>query len=144
MDLFDAVKQGFSRFADFNGRAPRPEFWLWKVFFIPTALLLNIVPVIGQLAVLALLVPNTAVTIRRLHDTNRTGWWLVLPYVPAVAIAIAIIGIGVDPDNPALEPPLAVAGGVGIAGFIMLLVYYCLPGTPDENRFGPPSGVNEA
>lgn len=62
-------------------------------------------PYLTMLYSLALLLPNIAVCMRRLHDIDRTGWWLLMMFLP-------------------------------IIGWIVLLVFYCQPGTAGANRFG--------
>src|SRR3954447_24395234 len=94
MSPVDWAKLPIQKYVDFSGRAPRAEFW-WYILavivisivarIIDNILGLHVVGAYGPLALilsLGLLVPNIAVGVRRLHDTNRTGWWLVLPIVP--------------------------------------------------------------
>jgi uncharacterized membrane protein YhaH (DUF805 family) len=79
---------------------------------------------------LAVLVPNIAVSVRRLHDVNRSGWWILMPFAPYVVGFILMLGLH----------SFAVGGlliGVGAIGAIVLLVWYCLRGTVGPNRFGP-------
>jgi uncharacterized membrane protein YhaH (DUF805 family) len=87
---------------------------------------------------LAILIPNIAVAVRRLHDTNRSGWWLLAPLAPYfVGLVVAMAAVAV-PDLAILAGlvsllAMLVAFGLGI----MLLVFYCLEGTRGPNRFGP-------
>jgi uncharacterized membrane protein YhaH (DUF805 family) len=76
---------------DFNGRARRAEFWWYiLVYFIISIVLGVIQSVLGLgslltgLLSLALLLPNLGVGVRRMHDTNRSGWWILLPIVNIV------------------------------------------------------------
>ena len=92
MSFTEAVKTCFSKYVDFTGRAPRSEFWYWVLFVIVVSIILQIIDVsvlgtdmaAGDLAILAslfslaTLVPGIAVSIRRLHDTDRSGWWLLV------------------------------------------------------------------
>jgi uncharacterized membrane protein YhaH (DUF805 family) len=84
----------------------------------------------------AVFIPNIAVAVRRLHDTDRSGWWLVAWLVP-YAFGLGIIGYGMGGGNSSA----ALVGGlltfVGAIGAIVLLVWYCLRGTIGPNRFGP-------
>lgn len=98
---------------------------------------------------LAVIIPNVAVSVRRLHDTNRRGWWLLLPVLPYIIGAGFLVGgfighIGASATGGALA---AVGGLFMLAGFIcaiVVLVFYCLEGTCGPNRFGPdPKGSGE-
>jgi uncharacterized membrane protein YhaH (DUF805 family) len=98
------------------------------------------------LLALGLVVPNIAVSVRRLHDTDRTGWWILLPVVP-YCLAILLGGAALM-GGPATGSAMGVGAGMGIAAIFMLiglacaialLVFYCLPGTPGDNRYGPPA-----
>ena len=157
------------RYADFSGRSRRMEYWmwvlfqfllylaLWVVFFAlagaaiwsgdPTnalaagaaiVIFLLIYMVIG----LALLVPSLAVTVRRLHDTNRSGWWLggfFIAYLALVVVNVAMMGV-LTQSPDALGAVTAVYGiiGLGMLGYgIVLLVFMFLDGTPGPNRYGP-------
>ena len=96
--------------------------------------------IFGLLALwgLFILIPNLAVAIRRLHDTNRTGWWILAPLAPyLVAALFGVLGVAV-PDLAivaGLVSLLAMLVALGLA--VMLLVFYCLEGTRGPNRFGP-------
>ena len=105
----DAIKLGFQRYADFNGRSSLPEFWWWCLFstlVIIVAAILDAAagtyPTIYSLSFLALIVPNIAQGVRRLHDINRSGWWMLLHF-----------GFGV--------------------GSIVLLAWACMPSKDDPN-----------
>jgi uncharacterized membrane protein YhaH (DUF805 family) len=101
---------------------------------------------------LGTIVPSIAVGIRRLHDTNRSGWWILLPIVP-YCLAF-ILGGAAMVGGAASGSGLGMSAGFGLAaiflfiGFIcalVLLVFMVLPGTPGENRYGPnPYGDNAA
>ena len=117
--------QALRRYSDFTGRSARPEYWLFYLFTILVALgfgivstILRHVPLLNLLVGLAyvvfalgILVPSLAVSFRRLHDTDRSAWWLLIAIIPFI-------------------------------GAVALLVFLVLPGTPGENRFGPPPGQN--
>ena len=106
------------KYAVFDGRAHRTEFWLFFLFsFIISLFLGVIVGLVGSLwfittlYALAVLVPGLAVSVRRLHDTNRSGWWILTGLVP-------------------------------ILGWIALLIFYVEDSRPGANQYGPnPKGV---
>ena len=131
-------------YADFEGRARRSEFWYYTLFhflfallplFIglilllvgaasqdystsgsPSALIIlgALLSFVGIIACLGLLVPTWAVTARRLHDTGKSGWLMLIGMIPYVNVITGIV----------------------------LLVFYCTDSTPGENQYGPnPKGI---
>lgn len=130
------------RYFDFNGRSRRREYWMFALLNVivlgvlmllavlagvPVAALgdaaavagtigMGLSAVIGLLVlawVLAIIIPSIAVTIRRLHDRDLSGWW----YLGAIVASMIPI--------------------IGLLASIALLVLLLLPGTPGPNRFGP-------
>lgn len=103
------------RYAEFSGRSRRKEYWMFVLGYVIVAVVLNIVEgILGltgmvgpygpltALFMLAILVPSIAVGIRRLHDTNRSGWWLLLGLVPligAIVLIIFFVSDGTSGDN---------------------------------------------
>jgi uncharacterized membrane protein YhaH (DUF805 family) len=92
LNLFEAVATCFRKYADFSGRASRSEFWYFYLFWIIAVSLIAVFSallasmtffVIATLiAFLVTFLPDIAVTTRRLHDTNKAGWWQLLGFVP--------------------------------------------------------------
>ena len=81
----------FKRYADFSGRARRKEYWLFALFNAIACFIVEFVDgllclcgLLAGLYSLAVLVPSLAVTARRLHDTNRSGWWMLICLVPVI------------------------------------------------------------
>ena len=74
MDFTESVKTCLQKYIDFNGRASRSEYW----WFVLLTILLSFIPVIGWILRLVLLLPSLAVQVRRLHDMERSAWWLLL------------------------------------------------------------------
>lgn len=111
----------FKRYADFQGRSRRKEYWMFQLgiilMYIAAAVLIGITgAVLGDtassivtlplfLVVLAIFVPALAVTVRRLHDQDKSGWWILINFIPF--------------------------------GGIVLLVFMCLEGTNGPNQYGP-------
>jgi uncharacterized membrane protein YhaH (DUF805 family) len=112
--FIDVIK----KYAVFNGRARRKEYWMFVLFYILIYIGLFVVEslvgspgILVLIFALGLLVPSIAVSIRRLHDTDRSGWWILIGFVPLV-------------------------------GGIVLLVFMCLDGTAGANQYGPdPKGM---
>ena len=86
MNFVEAVSSGFSNYVNFSGRAQRSAYWWWTLFevlvLIVASLLDNVIfgapSVLYGISGLALLLPTLSVAARRLHDIDRTGWWLLL------------------------------------------------------------------
>ena len=130
------------KYATFSGRASRSEFWWFFLFTVLGGIILSLIDgvlgttigrnqiiagrivhqeigIIDTLFQLAMLVPATAVSVRRLHDTDRSGWFFLLILTPFVGIFLGSIGLLVS-----------------FAGWIVLLVFFVQQGTNGRNRFG--------
>ncbi len=89
----------------------------------------GIIGIVILLTWLALLIPSIAVGVRRLHDIDRTGWWLMLGYGPYIlSVVLAMAGSA---------ELAAIFNLLSMIGFIVLLVFAVMPGTRGPNRFGP-------
>ena len=83
MDFQEAIKLCFQKYVDFNGRAKRPEFWWFELFlFLASAVLGVVSDMLSILFALATILPSLAVGARRLHDTNKSGWFQLLLLIP--------------------------------------------------------------
>jgi uncharacterized membrane protein YhaH (DUF805 family) len=114
-----AVRICLTKFADYSGRAGRPEFWwfvLASVLFtvaiafvgaVLTAATQSIAPllVLYLLAVAGLLFPGSAVTVRRLHDTGRSGWWYWIGLVPFGGLLLLIFELTASDPGPNRHGP---------------------------------------
>ncbi len=86
-----AIKLYFTNYANFKGRATRSEFWWAYLFTFLATFVLAFIPVIGWLAMLALIVPNLAIMVRRLHDTGKPWPYILLSLVPFAGGIIMIV-----------------------------------------------------
>jgi uncharacterized membrane protein YhaH (DUF805 family) len=103
------LKGPFSKFAEFSGRASRQEYWMWTLSVVTVNIVLWILVVIEALFLIpllvfmfAVLIPAQTVLIRRLHDTNRSGWWWFVSFVPLVGGIVLLVFLatpGDDGDN---------------------------------------------
>jgi uncharacterized membrane protein YhaH (DUF805 family) len=97
MGMPEAVRTVLSKYADFTGRARRSEFWWFFLFQAVVSIVASLIdqaigfPALQIIVGLALLVPNLAVGARRLHDTDRSGWWQLLALIPLVGFIVLIV-----------------------------------------------------
>ncbi|MEU0549197.1 DUF805 domain-containing protein [Micromonospora sp. NPDC005979] len=105
MSFGTAIKSVLSQYVGFAGRARRSEYWWFALFTVlvsivtsvlDSALGLNFVDgsssgFIGLVVSLALLLPTLAVAVRRLHDTDKTGWWLLIALIPLIGAIVLIV-----------------------------------------------------
>jgi uncharacterized membrane protein YhaH (DUF805 family) len=113
MGIAEAVQTVLTKnYVNFQGRAARPEYWWYILFYVIAYLVLVAIDaalgmqLLAVIFALAVLLPTLAVTVRRLHDLDKSGWWILIGFVP-------------------------------IVGAILLIYWYAQPGTPGDNRFGP-------
>ncbi|MCW2543144.1 MAG: hypothetical protein JWM40_696 [Frankiales bacterium] len=109
MSFADAIKTCLAKYADFSGRARRSEYWFFSlaillayvVCIVVTAVVKPLGILLIVVLVLAAIVPGLAVSIRRLHDTGKSGWWYLIGFVPFVGGIILLVFMVSDsgPDN---------------------------------------------
>lgn len=122
MGFSEAIQTCFSKYVTFTGRARRSEFWYWVLFVVIADAAAGILdkilfsrstamPIAGLVS-LVLLLPGIAVAIRRLHDINRSGWYLLLSLIPVIGV------------------------------LLLIFLYYIKDSQPGDNQYGPnPKGV---
>ena len=97
MTFGEAIRSGFDHYVKFDGRASRPAFWWWVLFLLLVDVAANLidlaigVPIFSTIVGLGLLLPNLSVSIRRLHDTNRTGWWILIGLIPLIGWIVLLV-----------------------------------------------------
>jgi uncharacterized membrane protein YhaH (DUF805 family) len=92
------------QYAVFSGRARRKEYWYFALFNVITSMALAVLDgitgsfstaagmgLLGGLYTLGVLIPSTAVSVRRLHDTDRTGWWLLIALIPLIGVIVLLV-----------------------------------------------------
>lgn len=147
------------RYFDFSGRSSRPEFWYYILFYIIIYVVAAILDgllstgmgnfgILTSIVALIHLIPSISVSVRRLHDIDRTGWWVLLGLLPLIVMFIAaggsmamMFGGGETAESAgimAMGASIFAAAVVSLIVFIVLLIFYCTRGTPGPNRFGPP------
>ena len=122
MSFADAIRSVFSQYVGFTGRARRSEFWYWTLFQIILGVIASILDraifdrnngAFSVVVGLALLLPSLAVAVRRLHDSGRTGWWLLIGLIPVIGTIVLIIFYVQDSqgDNKYGPSPKGVSAG---------------------------------
>lgn len=122
MGFQEAISTVLGKYADFSGRARRSEYWYWAlavfVAYLVCLIIFLIFKPLGVLLyivfVLAVIVPNLAVLWRRLHDTGRSGWWILISLVPFVGGIILLVFTCLDsqPGPNIYGPSPKAIGGV--------------------------------
>ncbi len=166
MGFTDAVKTCLSKYAGFSGRAARPEYWWFVLFVFVGVVVFSIIDsliwgaaedatrIFAPLFQLAIFLPLLAAGWRRLHDTGRPGWYLLLPmlfslfFVLALLTGVAAFGAIEAAGTPSeqLRGPAALLGATGmiIAGTIQLVLAILMiwwltrPSEPGANTYGAP------
>ncbi|WP_161522194.1 DUF805 domain-containing protein [Bifidobacterium aemilianum] len=136
--FIEAIKRFFMNYANFSGRASRSEYW-WSFLFI--ALVELVLSLLNKLSnyhlgflngiwVLAILIPSIAIFIRRLHDSNKSGLWVLLPigmaFIGTIVVVISLIGGAMGSgDILAIDGDLnyAALAGAGIGSLIGILIF---------------------
>jgi len=107
------------KYATFTGRARRQEYWMFMLFYVLIYIGLFVIEsIVGSFGILVLifalgmLVPSVAVTIRRLHDTDRSGWWILIAFVPVVGGIVLLVFMCLDGSSGANQYGPDPKGGV--------------------------------
>lgn len=150
-------------YADFNGRARRSEYWFFQLFnfLIAIGIYLIVLAIKGVTGVnlgflstvysIAVIIPNLAVSARRLHDTNRSGWWQLLTFATTLITFVLMLifiyplfvngmndyAISICMEQKGLLVLLCISIIFHLAAGILLLVWYCFDSQQGVNRFGP-------
>ena len=113
MDFQTAIKTCLQKYATFTGRASRSEYWWFMLFFFLMVAILSVISEkLGNVAAIGFLLPNLAVGARRLHDINKSGWFLLLGFIPVIGTIILIVWAvkkGDEGSNEYGEPPVTSA-----------------------------------
>ena len=152
--------QGFDwkhLFLSFEGRTRRSHFWIAWLVCLGLGVVCGWIPLLGLVLSIALIWPNVAITVKRLHDMGHTGWLAVIPYAVGIVgtfVAISMIGAtafmnmaALDNEDPAaflavIGPAMAMFGVMFLVGLGFLLWIGLTDSQPGDNRFGPnPKGM---
>jgi uncharacterized membrane protein YhaH (DUF805 family) len=129
MKFFQIVKNSYIKYATFSGRATKSEFWFFVLFYYTTIFLLTFSMLFFNLGKgflwamyafsLGSLLPYLGVAIRRLHDSNKSAWYILLPIIPSIISRLE-----------GLE-------WAGIISLIISILLFSLPGDSKKNKYGP-------
>jgi uncharacterized membrane protein YhaH (DUF805 family) len=148
--------RALKHYADFNGRAPRAEYWWYALFVSLTGLAVALLdfsaflPIAGNFGPLTLLFmfglvsPGLAVTVRRLHDTGRSGWWCALKIASDTWVwrGASTATLAAYENLPA--PLRILFASTAIVCGLTLLTFTIASGSEHPNRYGPdPYGPDE-
>lgn len=103
--------EALKKYAVFSGRAHRKEYWMFVLFNLIIGLVIGLIEgiagiapestesVLASIYILAVLIPGIAVTVRRLHDTSHSAWWLLIPFVPIIGYIVLLVFMVQDSDQ---------------------------------------------
>ncbi|MEN5146312.1 DUF805 domain-containing protein [Brevundimonas diminuta] len=136
----------------FNGRLRRQHFWISWLILLGASVVTGWIPFLGVLLSIALIWPNVAITVKRLHDMGKSGWFAVIPWVGVIVGTIMIFGavgtaVLANPQAFENEDPAAVLamlgsmmGGIavmGLVGLAFLLWVGIVDSQKGDNKYGP-------
>jgi uncharacterized membrane protein YhaH (DUF805 family) len=123
MGFTEAIQSGFRNYVTFSGRAARSEYWWFYLFTVLVNFaggfldgLTGGVGLINLAVFLGLILPTIAMAVRRLHDKDRSGWWLFIGLVPLIGILLILywfVTRGTPGPNRFGPDPLSNPGGGG-------------------------------
>ena len=109
--MFEALK----KYAVFSGRARRKEYWMFFLLYFIAMIVANVIDVAAMkmgavtlIVSLGLFIPSLAVSIRRLHDINKSGWWMLIAFIPLVGAIVLLVFFckdGTNGSNPFGDDP---------------------------------------
>jgi uncharacterized membrane protein YhaH (DUF805 family) len=120
MGFGQAISAGFIKYFNFHDRACRSEYWYWTLFTIIVGIVAAIIDaklntqLVSGIFNLVTFIPSLAIAVRRLHDIDHSGWWILLSFIPLIGIIVLLVWFatkGADgpnrfgPDPLAAKPP---------------------------------------
>ncbi len=101
MNFTQAIASGFQNYVNFSDRSSRSAFWFWVLFACLVSIVAGTLDYVlfphmdfsplQSLVGLALFLPGLAISVRRLHDLDKSGWWVLLNFIPLIGIIILIV-----------------------------------------------------
>lgn len=125
MTMIEAVKSAYSNYASFSGRARRSEYWWFALFYLIVLIILSVIEqrlfgmgsarmgamhgggfeadfnggLLSSVFMLGSLLPAVGLAVRRLHDIDRSGWWLLVSFIPLIG-TLLLLYWNVQPGTP--------------------------------------------
>jgi uncharacterized membrane protein YhaH (DUF805 family) len=149
MGFSEAIRTCFSK--SFSGRASRAEYWFFVLFSVIATLAGSLIDyaagggIIASLIELVLFLPGLAVFVRRPHDIDRAGWWVLLLFVPVIGgpMILGLYAVGL-PVGSGFWPLIHWIVLGWLVFWVVLLVWACMRGTLGANGYGPDPLTGEA
>ena len=159
MSPIDYALKPLRRYADFSGRASRPEYW-WYVLLLIVAVIVAMIldnlagtermagpyGLVALAVLVATVIPSLAAATRRLHDTGKSGWWQLIMYLPYVVLIVLMgrsaMDMAAGTSDPTTIMLIGVLSLVTLVTAILLIVWLAKRGDSGDNRFGPPASVD--
>ncbi len=97
MGFVDAIKSGFNKYVGFSDRAARSEYWYWILFYFIALFVASFLDAflgigfLGAIVSLGMFLPSLAVAVRRLHDLDKSGWFVLIGLIPLIGLIILIV-----------------------------------------------------
>ena len=132
----------FKKYATFKGRASRSEYWWYSLFASLISLLGAVIAstlygdpselTLFDIVSLLLLLPGLAVSIRRLHDVNKSGWWLLYPWLGLILVPIASL----FDDTSLMDSMVVISFSLMTLGYLYVLYLAIKKSDSGENQYG--------
>jgi len=143
MTFFKSIKTVlFQKYATFKGRSSRSEYWWYSLFVILISLLGVVIaitlygdpsgPTLFDIVGLLIFLPGLAVSIRRLHDVNKSGWWLLYPLAGLILIPIASL----FDDTSLMDSAIVISIALMTLGYLYVLYLAIKKSDSGENQYG--------
>ena len=95
MNFIESIQTCYKKFFDFSGRASKSEYWWFQLYntilYILTFVFQNDLALLFSILIIANLIPVFAAGVRRVHDSNKSGWWILISFVPIIGLYIIVL-----------------------------------------------------
>lgn len=131
-------------YANFSGRARRSEYWYYTLCGIIINIVLSVIDsligldfdIVGTIYSLAVFIPGLAVLVRRMHDIGKSGWYVLILFLPFIIAAVWFGVLAIDTSGSGFTTWAIVPALLLIGGLIWMLVLLCTEGDSGPNEYG--------